>query len=153
MPTLLGFDFGTARIGVAVGETETALAQPLETIQAQDNATRFARIEALIKEWRPASLIVGFPTSLEGEEHEMSARAKRFANQLHGRFALPVALHDERLSSAEADSLLREVGRKNWRDRKTLLDALAAQRILQSYLDNSLYNASSSNASSSIGNL
>ena len=134
MGTLLGFDFGTARIGVATGETETGLAQPLTTIRGEANDHRFGEIAKLINEWRPARLVVGLPTALDGSETEMTARCKRFANQLHGRFGLPVALVDERLSSAEAEEMLREVSHR-WRDRKQNLDALAAQRILQSFLD------------------
>jgi putative holliday junction resolvase len=141
MATLLGFDFGEARIGVAVGETETGLAQPLITVAAQANAERFGAIEKLIDEWRPTQLIVGLPLSMDGAEQPMSARCRRFANQLHGRFGLPVALFDERLSSAEAEDLLRDAAQagsarmRDWRTRKLHLDALAAQRILQSYLD------------------
>ncbi|MFA9439920.1 Holliday junction resolvase RuvX [Uliginosibacterium sp. sgz301328] len=141
MTTLLGFDFGTARIGVAVGETETGLAQPLTTIAGEAAAPRFAAIAKLIDEWRPGRLVVGLPLAMDGAEHDMTARCRRFANQLNGRFGLPVDLVDERLSSAEAEDMLREVGHagggrmRDWRERKQHLDALAAQRILQSYLD------------------
>lgn len=134
MASLMGFDFGLARIGVAVGETESGLAQPLTTIHGEANAHRFAEIGKLIAEWTPQQLVVGLPTSLTGEETDMTARCRRFANQLNGRFGLPVALFDERLSSAEADAMLREL-KMGWRERKQHLDALAAQRILQSYLD------------------
>lgn len=134
MGTLLGFDFGTARIGVATGETETRLAQPLTTIHGEANAQRFGEISKLIDEWRPAALVVGLPSALDGTPTEMTARCKRFANQLHGRFGLPVSLVDERLSSAEAEEMLREVSHR-WQTRKQHLDALAAQRILQSFLD------------------
>ncbi|GAB4062044.1 Holliday junction resolvase RuvX [Uliginosibacterium sediminicola] len=138
MPTLLGFDFGTARIGVAVGETESGLAQPLKVIHGEANELRFAEIGKLIAEWQPARLVVGLPSTEDGSEHEMAPRCRRFANQLNGRYALPVELFDERLSSAEAEEILREAGGKlarDWRERKRLLDAVAAQRILQSYLD------------------
>lgn len=132
--TLLAFDFGTRRIGVAVGDWETRLAHPLEVIDAQDNATRFHRIAALISEWRALALVVGLPRSMRGAEHELSRRARRFANQLHGRFGLPVALADERLTSAAAEAELREAG-LDWRARKDRVDALAAQHILQGYFD------------------
>ncbi|MDQ7990455.1 MAG: Holliday junction resolvase RuvX [Candidatus Dactylopiibacterium sp.] len=134
MGTLLGFDFGTARIGVATGETETRLAQPLTTVHGEANATRFEAIGRLIAEWRPERLVVGLPSALDGSATDMSARCRRFANQLHGRFGLPVSLVDERLSSAEAEEMLREVSHR-WRERKQHLDAMAAQRILQSFLD------------------
>ena len=93
--------------GVAVGDEEIRLAHPLETIDAGDNATRFARIAALIAEWRPVALVVGLPLSLDGDEHEMTQRCRRFAHQLHGRFNLPGFFVDERLTSAEAASRLR----------------------------------------------
>jgi putative holliday junction resolvase len=134
MSTVLGFDFGTARIGVATGETETRMAQPLTTIHGEANDRRFGEIAKLIEEWAPARLVVGLPSSLDGVATEMTARCQRFANQLKGRFGLPVSLVDERLSSAEADELLRQV-KRDWRSRKQVLDAVAAQRILQSFLD------------------
>lgn len=131
--TTLGFDFGTARIGVAVGEFETGQAHPLVTIDAADNDRRFAAIAKLIAQWQPALLIVGLPVSMDGREHDLTARCRRFANQLHGRFGLPVELVDERLSSAAADTALRDAGLA-WKRRKSRLDATAAQLILQSYL-------------------
>lgn len=133
--TLLGFDFGLARIGVAVGELETGQASPLGTIAEEANAARFAAIARLIGEWHPVALVVGIPTRLDGSTHEMTARCRRFAHQLHGRYGLPVAEADERLSSAEAESGLREAGLAGWRTRKPVLDAAAAQIILQHFLD------------------
>ena len=134
MSTVLAFDFGTVRIGVATGETETRTAQPLTTIHGESNDQRFGEIAKLIGEWTPARLVVGLPLSLDGVATEMTARCQRFANQLRGRFGLPVSLVDERLSSVEADELLRQV-KRDWRSRKQVLDAVAAQRILQSFLD------------------
>ena len=133
--TLLGFDFGLARIGVAAGELETRKAHSLETISAEANASRFDRIGALIAEWQAVGLVVGLPTSTDGSEHELSRRCRRFANQLHGRFGIPVALMDERYSSAEAEAELRGAGQKRWQNRKSVLDAAAAQIILQHFLD------------------
>lgn len=134
MSTVIGFDFGTARIGVAVGDTEIAMAQPLTTISGEANEARFAAISRLFDEWQPARLVVGLPSHLDGSEHEMSARCRRFANQLAGRYRLPVNLIDERLTSLEAESLLREAGH-GWKKRKQHLDAVAAQRILQTWFD------------------
>jgi putative Holliday junction resolvase len=131
---VLAFDFGLRRIGVAVGETMLRNARPLTTIDAEDNARRFAAIEKLIAEWQPARCIVGLPSSLDGTEHEMSARCRRFANQLHGRFRLPVDLADERLSSVRAEAQLRERGVDTRRD-KAAIDAEAAAIILQSWFD------------------
>ena len=133
--TVLAFDFGLARIGVAVGETETGNAHPLTAIAEEVNAVRFAAIEELLAEWKPASLVVGLPTHLDGSEHAMTARCRRFANQLHGRFGLPVFTADERLSSVAAEAALTAAGRTHWRERKAVLDAEAARLILQTFLD------------------
>ncbi len=129
---MLAFDFGLKRIGVAVGEWETASAHPLEVIDEAASARRFARIAALLSEWQPVELVVGLPVSLSGEAHALTQRCRRFANQLHGRFRLPVRLVDERLTSAEADSRLKEAGVRGAR-RRQALDSLAAQRILDDY--------------------
>lgn len=131
---LLAFDFGLKRIGIAVGDWETRLAHPLEIIDAEDNGTRFGRIATLVAEWRPVDMVVGLPLSMDGEEHELTRRARRFASQLHGRFGLPVTLVDERLTSFDADLRLREAGVKG-SARRGLDDTLAAQQILQDLLD------------------
>lgn len=139
--TVLAFDFGEKRIGVAVGEWELCQAHPLTTIVGEANRERFAAIAALIEEWRPSSLVVGLPLATDGSEHAMSARCMRFANQLRGRFALPVEQVDERYSSVEAEERLRQPGSRSHRgarrgqDAKAQIDALAAQIILQSYFD------------------
>ena len=132
--TVLAFDFGEKRIGVAVGETLLKQAHPLTVIHGEANAERFAAIGALIAEWQPARLVVGLPTSLDGEAHAMTARCTRFANQLHGRYGLPVAFAEERLSSFDANDRLRELGH-NAKSAKAHLDAVAAQIILQSYFE------------------
>lgn len=133
--TLLGFDFGLARVGVAVGELETGQASALLTLEGEAGAPRFAAIEKLLSEWRPVALVVGVPCHLDGTPHELTARCRRFANQLHGRFGLPVFECDERLSSAAADAALADAGERDWRARKRKLDAVAAQLILQHFLD------------------
>ncbi len=133
--TVLGFDFGLARIGVAVGEFETAQANALTTIHAEGNRARFDAIGALINEWQPVQLVVGLPLGLDGAPQERTSRCKRFANQLGGRYGLPVALIDERFSSTEAERLLTDAGHTHWQARKPALDAAAAQIILQHYLD------------------
>jgi putative Holliday junction resolvase len=130
--TLLAFDFGLKRIGVAVGELELKQAHPLTTIRAEANEKRFSTIAALIDEWKPARLVVGLPLAQDGAPHEMSARCLRFARQLHGRFGLPVDHAEERFSSLEAQERLRENG-YNARDAREHLDAMAAQIILQTY--------------------
>lgn len=132
--TVLGFDFGEKRIGIAVGETMLKLAHPLTTIQAEENAVKFAQIATLIQEWRPSLLVVGLPTYLDGEAHELTYLAKKFAQRLEGRFNLPVVMVDERLSSAEAAQSLRESGVYGIQQ-KAMIDQVAAQTILQSYFD------------------
>lgn len=130
----MGFDFGTVRIGVAIGETVTGLAHPLTTIPSEPVAQRFEQIGALLAEWQPHQIIVGLPTALDGAEHEMTQRCRRFGNQLHGRFNLPVTWVDERLTSIEAAQRLQQAG-QSARDMKTHVDAVAAQILLQQWLD------------------
>lgn len=132
--TILGFDFGEKRTGVAVGDVEVGLAHPLRIIAAETNEQRFAQIAALIQEWQPAMFVVGLPTSMDGTEHELTRLARKFAQRLEGRFARPVVFVDERLSSNEAQERLRDAG-VTGRKLKPHLDAVAAQTILQSYFD------------------
>src|SRR3569623_498883 len=100
METVLGFDFGLKRIGVAVGNTLLKQAQPLTIVAAPTNDAKFAAIGSLIEQWHPARCAVGVPRHPDGAEHEMTVRCRRFANQLHGRFGVPTVLVDERYSSA-----------------------------------------------------
>jgi putative pre-16S rRNA nuclease len=134
--TILAFDFGVRWIGVAVGDTETRLANPLGMFEAASGARCMAEVETLVGEWRPERLVVGLPLAMDGSEHDMTRRARRFARQLQARFHLPVDLADERLSSVTAEAQLRETGRGG-REHKNAAHALAAQIILQSYLDES----------------
>jgi putative Holliday junction resolvase len=119
--TVLAFDFGLKRIGVAVGEPELGTAHPLPGIAAPG----FAAIERLVKEWRPATLVVGLPVAVQGE-HMLAGRVRRFARQLAGRFRLPVETVDERYSSVEAESRLRGAKRRP-------VDSVAAQILLEQY--------------------
>ena len=130
----MGFDFGSVRIGVAIGETVTGLAHPLTLIASEPVAERFSQIGALLAEWKPQQIVVGLPTALDGAEHEMTQRCRRFGNQLHGRFNLPVSWVDERLSSAEAEQRLKQAG-QSARAAKAHVDAVAAQILLQQWLD------------------
>ena len=132
--SVLGFDFGEKRIGVALGEHLMGIAHPLTTINTEINDERFRRINDLIMEWKPVTLVVGLPLSLDGEEHQMTRLCKRFARRLEGRFHLPVVMIDERLSSAEASQSLRDQG-IGGRRQKPMIDQVAAQHILQSYFD------------------
>jgi putative Holliday junction resolvase len=133
--TVLAFDFGEKRIGVATGETLVGSAHPLTVIRAESNDQRFAAIAALIAEWQPERLIVGLPTHADGTEHAMTRMATRFAERLGRRFSLPVSLADERLTSLDAEARLRETGR-NSKSARPLVDAVAAQLILQTWLEN-----------------
>ena len=132
--TVLAFDFGTRRIGVALGNALTRIARPLTTIEREASAPRFDAIAALIDEWRPDMLVVGRPLHADGSEHEMTARAERFARQLSGRFGLPVTCVDERYTTLAADGELAAAGVRGGR-RKAVRDAVAAQLILQSWFD------------------
>lgn len=124
METVLAFDFGLKRIGVAVGNTLLKQAQPLTIIAAETNDAKFASIAALVREWQPARCIVGLPRHPDGAEHEMTVRCRRFANQLNGRFGLATVLVDERYSSAVIPH-----------QRGELIDAEAAAIILQQYFN------------------
>ncbi len=132
--TVLAFDFGTRRIGIAMGNTRTATAHPLATIDDERTDRRFAGIAALVKEWEPGVLVVGLPVHADGKEHDMTQRARRFARQLEGRFQLPVNLVDERWTTEAAQSVLDESGVAGRRGR-AVRDQVAAQLILQSWFD------------------
>jgi putative Holliday junction resolvase len=132
--SVLGFDFGEKRIGVALGERLIGIAHPLTTISTEINDERFQQIGQLIEEWKPVALVVGLPLSLEGEEHKVTKLCRKFAHRLEGRFKLPVCMVDERLSSVAASQMLKELG-IGGRKQKPMLDQVAAQHILQSYFD------------------
>jgi putative Holliday junction resolvase len=132
--TLLAFDFGTRRIGIAVGNTLVRHANPLTTITDEKTDARFARIGALIKEWQPGALVVGLPSNDDGTPHELTALCRRFANRLKGRFDLPTILLDERYTSLAASAQLNKEGIHGMKQ-KNLIDQYAAQQILQAYFD------------------
>lgn len=127
METVLAFDFGLKRIGVAVGNTLLRQPQPLAVIEAATNDAKFAAIAVVLKEWQPQRCVVGLPLHPDGAEHDMTLRCRRFANQLHGRFALETALVDERYSSAVLEA-----------KRGELIDSRSAAIILQQYFDETL---------------
>ena len=136
--TFLCFYFGLRRIGVAVGQTITRSSNPLTTLTSQDNHPDWLAIQALIDEWQPAGLVVGIPVHMDGKETDITVRAQRFARQLSGRFGLPVHSADERLSSREAESIIkhsRQTGRRK-KSSKTDIDKIAATLILQTWLEN-----------------
>jgi putative holliday junction resolvase len=136
--TVLAFDFGLQRIGVAVGEPEVGTAHPLLPLAAATQPGRFTAIELLVKEWKPGLLLVGRPLGEDGAPHEMTRRAERFARQLNGRFRLPVALVDERYSSVEVESRMRAAygARKAVSlARGKALDSQAAQLLLEQFFN------------------
>jgi len=122
--TILAFDFGLKRVGVAVGNTFLKQAQPLTVITSESNQTKFDAIASLLKEWQVTHCVVGFPSHPDGAEHEMSARCRRFAHQLEGRFGVTTSLVDERYTSAVIPARRGEV-----------IDAQAAALILQQYFE------------------
>jgi putative Holliday junction resolvase len=142
--TLLGFDYGLKRIGVAVGQELTGTATALVTIRATDGKPDWEAITKLIKQWSPDELVIGLPLNMDGTFHELSYKAQRFGNQLHGRYNLRAHFMDERLSSLEAERQLKDsqqVSSKNTRQKKsrkvqkTDIDKIAAKVILESWLD------------------
>lgn len=128
--TLIAFDYGEKHIGVAVGQTLTGTANPLETIRVKGSRPDWETISRIVKTWQPDTLVVGLPLNMDGTEQDVTQRARRFANQLHGRLGLPVDLVDERLTTREARDRLAAEGRAGDDDHP-----VAAQIILESWLN------------------
>ena len=135
--TILGFDFGTKKIGIAVGQSVTQTVTPLITLPCLNQKPDWNAIENIIKEWLPNILVVGLPVHLDGEEQAMTQAARKFGNRLNGRFRLPVEFMDERLSSYEAQERLKEINRNkkqtNKRQSAMDIDKIAAQLIVESW--------------------
>ncbi|WP_417657932.1 Holliday junction resolvase RuvX [Pseudidiomarina aestuarii] len=133
MSVIIGFDFGTHSIGVAVGQTITGSAQPLAALRAKDGQPEWSAVEKIFHEWQPQRLVVGLPLNMDGTEQPLTDLARKFANRLHGRFGLPVDLQDERLTTVAArEELFASGGYKQLSKGK--VDSAAAQLILQDYL-------------------
>ncbi|WP_397377287.1 Holliday junction resolvase RuvX [Pseudomonas sp.] len=131
---LLGFDYGTKQIGVAVGQVITGQARELCILKAQNGVPDWQKVEALVKEWQPDAIVVGLPLNMDGSKSEMSERAEKFARRLNGRFNLPVHTHDERLTTYEAKGQRLQQGQNSgYRERP--VDALAAALLLQGWLE------------------
>ena len=130
----MGFDFGEKRIGVAIGNTVTSQAQPLTTLHVESNRDRLSAVGALVAEWKPARFVIGEPAHEDGRPHEIANLAHKFGNRLQENFRLPVEYVNEFLSSVEAESILNERGIRGLAQ-KAHVDAVAAQVILQNYLD------------------
>lgn len=134
--TVLAFDFGMRRVGVAIGEYELRLAHPLTTIDQTVTKSRFEKIAELIREWQPVLLVVGLSVHADGVEHEITRLCQRFARRLEGRFGIPVVMEDERYTTVIARLTLEEVGITG-RKQRPMLDQIAAQHILQTFFDSS----------------
>jgi putative Holliday junction resolvase len=131
--TLIGFDFGERRIGIAVGETSVGIANPVGHIEAASNDARFEAIARVVAEWQPAGFVVGRPRHADDSPHDVARLAEKFGRRLAARFQLPVVFVDETLTSATAEAELRGV--RTRAGKRGDIDALAASLILQSYLD------------------
>lgn len=129
---VLGFDFGLKKIGVAVGQCITQSANPLNILKAQNGTPQWDLIAALIAEWGAEALIIGLPLNMDGSEQPITKRAKRFANQLHGRFKLPIFLVDERLTTIAAKDHMHTT--IEGRGRFGLADSISAKLIVESWL-------------------
>ena len=130
--TVLAFDFGLRKIGVAVGNTLTKTTMPLDIIYTKNGGTPWSDIENLLEEWKPLSVIVGDPINMDDTFSEMSGKARKFAQRLHGRFSIKVLMIDERLSSFEAKSIFQnDFGGKTNSDN---IDSLAAEIVLKSWM-------------------
>jgi putative Holliday junction resolvase len=137
----MSFDFGTQRIGIAVGQRITGKATPIEPIQARDGVPNWEQLGKIIEEWKPQAFVTGLPLNMDGSPSELSRRAKKFSNRLEGRFHRPAYTHDERLTSYEAKGIVMEAGgNRNFGENS--VDGIAAQLILESFLNQ--YNAEQS---------
>lgn len=132
MSQIVAFDFGLARIGVAVGQEITHTASPLNTIKAKDGIPDWSAVENIFKQWQPSKVLIGEPFNMDGSDQPITKRARKFANQLHGRFGVQTEMVDERLSSAAAREELFEFGGYK-KLKSSQLDSIAAVLILESW--------------------
>ena len=130
--TYIAFDFGTKNIGIAVGQSVTRTATELPTIKAKEGIPDWSEIESLIKQWQPKTVIVGLPLNMDGSEQELTRRARKFGNRIHGRFAVPVEFMDERLSTREAKEEAYQQGHQG-HYKASPVDSIAARIILESW--------------------
>ena len=140
--TVMAFDFGLKRIGVAVGELSHGIAHPLDTIEFADNARRLEAIERLVREWQPVRMIVGMPSRDDTEPHPMKAPIDAFKRNLRKRFGIEVEEIDESLSSWEASRSLSRAGTRA-RNQKPIIDKMAAREILRTWFEEQGNNPSS----------
>ncbi|MGL9769691.1 MAG: Holliday junction resolvase RuvX [Sodalis sp. (in: enterobacteria)] len=132
--SIIAFDFGTRSIGVAIGQRITCTAKPLTAFKTRDGVADWQQIEKILNEWNPGIVVVGLPLNMDGSEQPLTARARKFANRLHGRFGVKVVLHDERLSTIEARlGLFKRGGFRALEKGK--VDTVSAVIILESWLE------------------
>lgn len=134
MGYIIGFDYGLKNIGVAIGQSITRTASEQPSLAARDGIPNWEQVEKLLKEWKIDTAIVGLPLNMDGTDSELSARTKKFANRLHGRFGITVHMMDERLSTREAKAEAAERGHKGNYGQNPI-DAIAARLILESWLN------------------
>lgn len=134
LQTLLAFDYGLKNIGVAYGQSVTGTARELSPLKARDGVPDWEQVNKLIKEWQPQLLLVGLPLNMDDTESELSQRARKFANRLHGRFALPVEMFDERLTTRMAKEEAWERGHKGDFG-SAPVDSIAARLLLESWFN------------------
>jgi putative Holliday junction resolvase len=133
---LLAFDYGTKNIGVASAQTITKTANSLPGLKAKDGIPDWTQIEKLLKEFKPDLVLVGLPLNMDGSESELSTRARKFANRLHGRFGIKIEMIDERLSSfAAKGEVLEQGGSRDYKNNP--VDSIAARILLEDWLANS----------------
>jgi putative Holliday junction resolvase len=130
---ILAIDYGSRRLGLAVSDPLGITAQGLPTLERKNKRSDFARLERLLREYHVSEIVLGLPLRMSGEEGAQSQKVGEFATELRRRFALPVHLWDERLTSAEANRLLREA-ELSIQKRAQAVDRMAATLILQSWL-------------------
>lgn len=138
--TYLGFDFGNKKIGVAVGQGETGIASPLTTLAAVNQSPDWRGIEKLMQEWRPIGAVVGISRQMDGKDNDITPRMLKFCRQLEGRYGLKVFQQDETLTTFEARQRLFDEVQVNATKLWVVQDQLAAQLILQSWLNDELKN-------------
>ena len=132
---ILSFDFGEKRIGIAIGNSITKISHPLETINTSKNTERYKLIELLLKTWKPVKLVIGYPLNDDGSLSKMSLLAKKFGMKLSNKYNIPITMIDERFTSSEADLELKKF-EKNFKQRKIVIDQVAAMIILDSFFEN-----------------
>ncbi|WP_036533861.1 Holliday junction resolvase RuvX [Oceanobacter kriegii] len=131
---VMAFDFGTKRIGIAIGQRLTGSSRALEPIKANNGAPNWEQLEAIVKEWQPDAFVTGLPLNMDGSQSDMSLRAAKFARRLEGRLHKPSYTQDERLTSYEAKGMvISDSGERDFG--KHSVDGLAAQLILESWMN------------------